>query len=440
MRILFFILDLLAFILITFIVVTLRYGGCHTYLFLPTIKTLAPAFMLCSVILWVFSFYDFSLIKMQRLDYRNTIIAFAISLLGSAFGIYFGASIFNMATPKLILISVFIIYFSYIYFTRKAYASLTFYRQKILLLGKSDTLKLIEKTLRKSRAYKLLGRFETPQEAQKISPDNVDLIIMGSKMLQETENAWAVISTKFLNKGVLLTTDYNFHEELFKCSSKGSLKDNIWILRGVASRQQEHFYPVIKRAMDIIFCLILTPVLLPLGIVTYFMIKWVDGVSPFFFQERIGKNEQNIFIYKFRTMKPGTEEITKTGNILRRFRLDEIPQLINIFKGDISIVGPRPIWNDEYYFLNKYLPCHNIRSIIKPGLTGWAQLNFKAPPTYCVQENLKNMEHIPDSTFDAAKTRLCYDIWYIKNRSFFLDVEIMFKTAKRAFIKDKKFD
>lgn len=435
MRILFFILDLLAFFLITFAVVSLRYGGCHTYLFLPTIKTLAPAFMLCSIILWVFSFYDFSLIKMQRLDYRNTIIAFAISLLGSAFGIYFGASLFNMATPKTILISVFIVYFSYIYLTRKAYASLTLYRQKILLLGDSDTLKLIEKSLRKNRAYKLLGRFEEPEEAQKIKADDVDLIIMGSKMLQEKENAWTIISTNFLNKGVLLTTDYNFHEELFKRSSKGSLKDGVWLLRGVASRQQEQFYPIIKRAMDIIFCLALIPVFLPLSAVIWLFIKFIDGIDPVFKQKRIGKLEQTINIYKFRSMYDNTETVTKTGKFLRRFRLDELPQLINILRGDISIVGPRPLALEDYQIITSAVPANSIRSIIKPGLTGWAQLNFKAPPNYSASEQSLNEDFL-----DAAKTRLCYDIWYIKNRSFFLDVEIMFKTAKRAFIKDKKFD
>lgn len=435
MRILFFILDLLAFIIITFIVVTLRYGGCHTYLFLPTIKTLAPAFMLCSVILWVFSFYDFSLIKMQRLDYRNTIIAFALSLLGSAFGIYFGASLFNMATPKTILISVFIIYFTYIYFTRKLYATLTFYRYKVLLLGDSDTLKIIEKALRKNRAFKVLGRFEEPEDAKKIKADSTDLIIMGSKMIQEKENAWAVISTKFLNKGVLLTTDYNFHEELFKCSSKGSLKDNIWLLREVASRQQERFYPIIKRAMDIIFCLVLIPVFLPLSAVIWLFIKIIDGVDPVFKQKRTGKLEQTINIYKFRSMYDNTETVTKTGGFLRRFRLDELPQLINILRGDISIVGPRPLALEDYKAITENLPANSIRSIIKPGLTGWAQLNFKAPPNYSAAEQSLN-----EKLLDAAKTRLCYDIWYIKNRSFFLDVEIMFKTAKRAFIKDKKFD
>lgn len=65
--------------------------------------------------------------------------------------------------------------------------------------------------------------------------------------------------------------------------------------------------------------------------------------------------------------------------------IDEIPQIINILRRNISIVGPRPLYYDEHNFLNKYVPNHSVRSIVKPGLTGWAQLNFKAPPTYCLQ-------------------------------------------------------
>ena len=133
-------------------------------------------------------------------------------------------------------------------------------------------------------------------------------------------------------------------------------------------------------------------------------------------------------------MKPNTETITKLGAILRRFRLDEIPQLINILKGDISIVGPRPLGKNDCFVLNKYVPSHAVRSIIKPGLTGWAQLNFKAPPTYSVV-NI-NEENLNDDIFDAAFNRLAYDVWYIKNCSLALDIEIILKTAKRAFIKD----
>ena len=132
-------------------------------------------------------------------------------------------------------------------------------------------------------------------------------------------------------------------------------------------------------------------------------------------------------------MSPNTEHITKLGAILRQFRLDELPQIINILKGDISIVGPRPLGTEDYAILNKYVPSHSVRNIIKPGLTGWAQLNFKAPPNY---STIQKEADLNDEIFDDAFNRLAYDVWYIKNRSIFLDVEILLKTVKRAFVID----
>ncbi len=93
----------------------------------------------------------------------------------------------------------------------------------------------------------------------------------------------------------------------------------------------------------------------------------------------------------------------------------------------------------EYEFLKKYIPAHSLRNIIKPGLTGWSQLNFKAPPVYVVLDTPKfENDTQRNEYFKDAFVRLAYDVWYAKNASFLLDMEIMFKTAKRAFIKDKK--
>ena len=135
----------------------------------------------------------------------------------------------------------------------------------------------------------------------------------------------------------------------------------------------------------------------------------------------------------------GTETPTKVGKVLRKFRLDEIPQLINILDGNISVVGPRPIWMKEYEFLKEYIPAHSLRNVVKPGLTGWSQLNFKAPPVYVVLETPKFENDFQKHVyFRDAFVRLAYDVWYVKNASFMLDLEIMLKTAKRAFIRDKK--
>ena len=111
-----------------------------------------------------------------------------------------------------------------------------------------------------------------------------------------------------------------------------------------------------------------------------------------------------------------------------------MPQLINILKGNISFVGPRPLAKEDNFVLNKFVPSHAIRSIVKPGLTGWAQLNFKAPLNYSVTNLSQN--NLDDEVFDAAFKRLAYDVWYIKNQNIFLDLEIILQTAKRAFIKD----
>lgn len=109
--------------------------------------------------------------------------------------------------------------------------------------------------------------------------------------------------------------------------------------------------------------------------------------------------------------------ITRVGGFLRRTRLDELPQLWNIFKGDLSLVGPRP---DHFSFaklLEEKIPYYNIRTLVKPGLTGWAQV-------------MQDVEGMNPSSVPETETRLSYDIYYLKNRSLFLDVIIVLKTIR----------
>ena len=106
-------------------------------------------------------------------------------------------------------------------------------------------------------------------------------------------------------------------------------------------------------------------------------------------------------------------QINRVGKILRKFYLDELPQFFNILKGDISFVGPRPEWVELAKVFEKEIPFYSLRYIVRPGLTGWAQLNF--PASVSVEE---------------AKEKFQYDLYYIKNRSFFLDLEIILKTIR----------
>ncbi|MBO4707422.1 MAG: sugar transferase [Elusimicrobiaceae bacterium] len=432
-RLLFFWADFFVYLAIIALVIVLRHGDLSLLFFYYNCEILVPLFLLISVLLWVFSFYDLRLLKKWQITYANLIISFIFSFLAAAAFIYYMASILNIATPKTILLGVFILYYCYIYLSRKLYSLITFHKTDILVFGKSNTLNELLKEFKYSKHYNVVACYENVENIT--YPQNIDLVLVSSKLFSQNKDAWNIISHKFLLKGYLLTTDLLMFEDVFKRISKEGIKDNMWLLRGIAARRIHNTYPIIKRGIDIMFSLCLLPIfILPMFFI-YFLIKITDGFDPIFLQERVGQKENKIYVYKFRTMIPNTENITKLGVTLRRFRLDEIPQIINILKGDISIVGPRPLYYNEYNFLNKYVPSHSVRSIVKPGLTGWAQLNFKAPPTYCVQ-NIDLGNKPTDEIFDAAFNRLAYDVWYIKNRSLSLDIEILLKTAKRAFIKD----
>lgn len=429
-----FVLDFIIYISLIAVFVIFRHGELRSTFFLQNCQILIPLFLLISIILDIFSFYDLNLLKKRQTSYKNILIAFVISFFASATFIYFMAPILNIATPKVVFMGVFVLYFCWTYLSRKFYSKISFSKTNILIFGKSRSLNAIKRELANSVHYNIIGEYETAQE-DIIYPQDIDEILIASKLFKQDSASWDIIAKKFLMKGYLLTTDLIMFEDVCKRIPKEGIKDTMWLLRGIASRQDSNISHIIKRMLDFTFAFCLLPIFLPLMFFIYLLIKLIDGFDPIFKQERVGKLEKKIYIYKFRTMKPGTETITKLGSVLRRFRLDEVPQLLNILKGDISIVGPRPLGKDDNYILNKYVPNHSVRSIIKPGLTGWAQLNFKAPPNYSVGDIIKN-DNLNDEIFDAAFKRLAYDVWYIKNQSFFLDLEIILQTAKRAFIKD----
>lgn len=186
---------------------------------------------------------------------------------------------------------------------------------------------------------------------------------------------------------------------------------------------QNKFYLTAARVFDVVFSLIGISIgLLILPIILVFNLIWNRG-SLFYTQERVGKNNKPFTIYKLRTMVKDAEKdgavfattndtrITPLGKFLRKSRLDEVPQFINVLKGEMSIIGPRP---ERPIFVNQIaekLPFYQTRHVIKPGLTGWAQVN-----------------HSYTDTIDDALIKLQYDLFYIKHRSIFLDINILIKT------------
>lgn len=445
MRFLFLLLDFIVFFLTTAFIITIRsdYGSWDTFFFLDNCKVMIPIFILNIVLLLIFSFYD---LKFSYKNHKNYFIelstAFIIAFVLSAAGIYFGVNIFNIPTPKTNLLLILLIFYFYVFISRKIYTGLHFSQIKIISLGNSRTINKIKKKISSITDYKIVYDFKEIKDIpENIDISDIDFLLISNNLLEQNIETANLIFDKFISKGLYCLTDLRFFEYIFNRLSKETLRNTNWLIKSISYQQKKNIYPIVKRIIDIIFVIILIPVFLPIGIIIYFLILFVDKQNPIFFQERVGFEGKSIQICKFRTLILRTEKPTKIGKILRKFRLDEIPQLINILYGNISVIGPRPLWIQEYNFLNKYIPIHNLRSLVKPGLTGWSQLNFKAPPVYVVLHtpNFEN-EKQKEEYFQDAFIRLAYDIWYAKNISLLLDMEIMLKTAKRMFIKDKNLD
>lgn len=179
---------------------------------------------------------------------------------------------------------------------------------------------------------------------------------------------------------------------------------------------------VFKRLMDIVISLALLIVVIPIMVIIAIAIRISSGPPILFKQERLGLNAQPFQLLKFRTMVPNARyigsgvqvtendpRITRVGRFLRRWSLDELPQLFNILKGDMSLVGPRPVLPDHPKPLHEYTDRELKRFLVRPGLTGLAQINGRGNTTW-------------DKKFE-------YDIKYVENRNVWLDLLILLKTA-----------
>ncbi len=217
---------------------------------------------------------------------------------------------------------------------------------------------------------------------------------------------------------------HKVYEDVFDRVPLSLLKYN-WFLENV-SVSPNVTYDILKRLMDILISFLLGVASLVLYPFVYLAIKLDDGGVLFSYQKRVGQNNHIVNIMKFRTMTIANDEgrwgkqenrITRVGKILRRTRIDELPQLWNVLKGDISLIGPRPEFPDPVKLYTEEIPYYNVRHIIKPGLSGWAQLYHDRHPHHGVDTK-------------ETKNKLAYDLYYIKNRSFLLDLTIALKTIK----------
>lgn len=261
----------------------------------------------------------------------------------------------------------------------------------------------------------------SPQLGYEIAGNIVsaDLIIIPEKEKVSEESATALY--EMVMKGKTVIEFYKFYESTTGKIPVPLIGEN-WFLENVIELDKRKFEQI-KRFVDFVLAVLF---FVPLALFAPFIalaIRMTSRGSVFYRQKRMGKNGKIFEIMKFRSMAKDAEKdgmkwaekndkrVTAVGKFLRKTRLDELPQILSVFKGDLSFVGPRPERPEFVGELSQKIPHYPMRHIVKPGLSGWAQINF--PYGSSVEDSMQKLQ---------------YDLYYVKNRSLVLEIIIMLKT------------
>ncbi|EXI91005.1 MAG: putative sugar transferase EpsL [Candidatus Accumulibacter regalis] len=311
---------------------------------------------------------------------------------------------------------------------------------RVLVFGAGDEAENVGRVLRKSDPdIHIVGFYPSPTDTELVVPAQV--LLSRDMSLSDTAHSLKVdeiiVAVRERRGGALPL------RELLDCKLSGvkvldlasyferalgqiridSLRVS-WLIFGDGFRQSWR-RTAVKRLFDIVAASFLLLLAAPVMLLTMLMIILEDGFSVFYRQERVGLDGRLFNVIKFRSMRKDAESdgqprwatanddrVTRVGRIIRKLRIDELPQLYSVLTGDMSLVGPRP---ERPYFvdqLTRDVPFYAVRHSVKPGVTGWAQVSYHY-----------------GSTVDDSIQKLQYDLFYVKNHSLFLDVVILFQTV-----------
>ncbi len=391
-------------------------------------------------VVWIAMFYIAGLYEKHTLLLKSKLpsILFNVLVANSAIAVVFFYLIpFFGITPKTILFIYLLVSFFAILFWRM-YGYFFVGVQKVdnaLIIGSGEEMRELMTEVNENPLYNLrfissidLDRVEDSafwdEIVSRIYAENISIVaidLANEHVTPVLPHLYNLIFSK-----VQFVDMHKIYEDIFNRVPLTLLKYN-WFIENISTAPRVT-YDALKRIMDI---LISIP-LLVVPILTYpfaaIAMKIEDRGPVFIFHERVGKNNQLIKIAKFRSMSGDDQgvygangatnlKVTKVGKFLRKSRLDEFPQLWNVLMGGISLIGPRPELPSLVKKYEEDIPYYNIRHLIKPGLSGWAQI---------YQENHPHHGEAVTET----KEKLSYDLYYIKNRSFLLDLKIALKTIK----------
>ncbi|MDO8601249.1 MAG: sugar transferase [bacterium] len=382
------------------------------------------------IIFYIFGLYDLNIIKIKETFHTRFFGAISAALaIGLSFFYLFRIT---EVTPKTNLVLNILIFAVLLFLWRKIFLALFSSRflTRVAVVGEQNQAQKLAEEInsRPYLGYKIIN-LETVQDLPgQINEKKIDVILVPPDLVFDSElikSLYRCLPTRvrFLN----WTRAY----ELIAEKIPVSLVNHVWFLENLGEGEKI-FYDKLKRTLDIILAAMVIAATLPFWILIAIFIKLEDRGPVIYTQERVGKDGKPFPLLKFRSMEPEAEKktgplwaeekdrrATKVGAFLRRTHLDELPQMINVLRGEISLVGPRPERPEFIRQLGKEISHYQLRHIIKPGFTGWAQIKFR----------------YGRSVMDSQE-KFQYDLYYLKNRSLFLDLGILLKTFQLFFKKD----
>jgi sugar transferase (PEP-CTERM system associated) len=418
----------------------LRYGTISDPWSIFTLSNLVPTFV------YVFIFYLYDLYNMQRsidkIDFalKFALAIFAINIINASLFYllhlrpYSSWILFNSSLLTLIFLLLWRLFFSYLVFTRAKPLC-------VCILGAGNTGKKLYDLLKSHPDYSVIGFVDDDRNKQGMYVD-------GLPVLGRSDNLEEIIRNYEINKIVVCISgeirpdvfpklvEAKFHGvavyemPTFYEKIAGKIPvlhtNNMWMgYADVYGVKNNLYNSKIKKVLDIFLAGIILVIALPVMILTAALIKLESKGAVFYIQKRVGLDEKIFSLFKFRSMLVDAEgngavwaqendpRLTRVGKMIRKCRIDELPQLWNVLKRDMSFVGPRPERPEFVNFLQKSIPYYMLRHSVKPGITGWAQVNYR----------------YGDSLEDAQE-KLQFDLYYIKNESFILDLHIMLRTVR----------
>jgi exopolysaccharide biosynthesis polyprenyl glycosylphosphotransferase len=430
-----FVGDIAALYAALFISLALRYGGSFYKEF---VDTHAVPFTVL-FIPWLIIFYVSGLYDLRRL--RNNLAFLKTLALALAANAIFAALLFYLVplfgiAPKTNLFIFFGVLAIIEAWWRRLFNRLTVAGEapnRVLLVGKNPTASEVELTILENAQLGYTIAEHLAEETVSVSPTMLKSIV------EERRVNLVVVPRDLKRKEVLAPTLYalfgqgiaiidldSFYEIVLRKVPLADVKET-WFLENIEGAAK--FYDQLKRAFELLLAAAIGISLLPFALLIAILIKLTSRGAVIYKQTRAGQNNKPFTLYKFRTMRTDAEKdgaqwaakgdarVTPVGKILRASHLDELPQLWNIIRGDLSFVGPRPERPEFVGQLTTTIPFYEVRLLIKPGVTGWAQINHRA-----------------DLTAEDVKQKLQYDIYYLKNRSLILDLAIVLKTLRSIFV------